>query len=183
MSNASPARCFSPADMARAPHTPLSARPVTSARPSTTVTSSSPEPAPAPAPPHEPEKPAAGDSIAPGKLRRNEHLRTAYSHGIRISRLLPNARLVALTLLPYANFNNGLISARHQPTVEQLADATDLSVDQVCIQLEILRQRGWCRAHTITAGPRAEETTLKLTVPALVLERLRAPKGEPPPAS
>lgn len=106
------------------------------------------------APPHEPVKPAVGDSIEPGRLRRGEHLRSVYSQGIRISRMLPNAR--------------------HQPTVEQLSYATGLSVDQVCVQLEILRQRGWCRARTVTDGPRAGETALKLTVPALTLEQLRA---------
>jgi hypothetical protein len=156
--------------MARTPRPPLVARPVGSARPAI-------------AEPHEPRTPAVGDSIEPGRLRRDEHLRTVYSQGIRISRLLPNTRLVALTLLLYANFNSGLISARHQPTDDELAAATGLHADQVRVQVEILRQRGWCRARTVTDGPRTGETALRMTVPALVLAQLRPPKDEPPQAS
>ncbi|MGY1498588.1 hypothetical protein ACW4TU_18645 [Streptomyces sp. QTS52] len=180
MSNTARPRCFSPADMARAPRTPLAARPAGSARPPT-AEPQSPQPAPQPAA-QEPRTPAVGDSIEPGRLRRDEHLRTLYSQAIRISRLLPNTRLVALTLLSYAHFNTGLIGARYQPTDDELAEATGLHADQVRGQVEILRQRGWCRARTITDGPRAGETALKLTVPALVLEQLRAPKSEPLPA-
>jgi hypothetical protein len=124
--------------------------------------------------PYEPKKLTPEQSIAPGKFRSGERLRSMYTQGMRISRMLPETRLVGLTLLGYANFQTGLIHARWQPTPGQLADATGLAEDRVRVHLEVLRQRGWMVCRTLAEGPRAGDTVQQLTVPALVLEQMRA---------
>ncbi|WP_326729019.1 hypothetical protein [Streptomyces phaeochromogenes] len=151
-----PAQCFSPADMA-ARRTPQPAAPP------------APKPAPVPAPPVE----TAASMAGPGTLRKNERLRSLFQRGIRISRLNVETRLTALTLLGYANFTTGLISPRFHPTDEQLSYATGLTVGQVRVQVEILRQRGWLKHRPLTQGPSAGETAMQLCVPAALLARVR----------
>lgn len=49
------------------------------------------------------------ESIAPGELVGKERMRTMIERGMRISRLHPEARLVALTLLGYAHHKTGVV--------------------------------------------------------------------------
>ncbi|MEU9149168.1 hypothetical protein AB0D59_01105 [Streptomyces sp. NPDC048417] len=114
---------------------------------------------------------AASPLIAPGKLRRDEVLRAMYQRGIRLSRMLPETRLVALTLLPYANYKSGLI--KHVPTPEQLAYGTGLARGQVLVHIEILTQRGWLTQQVLHSGPTAGQEVIQLRIPALALEQIR----------
>ncbi|WP_392967256.1 hypothetical protein [Streptomyces sp. LN245] len=125
----------------------------------------------------------AADSIAPGKLTRRERLRPLYTQGLRTSRLLPEARLTALTLLGYANFQTGLVHEQWRPTTDELAYATGLTAGQVLVQLEVLTQRGWMYIRTLKEGDRAGSSVLQLCIPAAVLEDLRARKPKSQPAS
>lgn len=150
------------------------------------------EPRPAPRPeqrpksepgPYEPRILTPAEAIAPGKLTRAERLRPLYQQGLRLSRMEPNARLTALTLLGYANFQTGLIHERWRPTTDQLSYATGITTGQVLVQLEVLTQRGWLYTRPLKDGPRAGEDALQLSVPAGVLEQLRARKHEGAPVS
>jgi hypothetical protein len=125
----------------------------------------------------------AADCIAPGKLNRSERLRPLYTQALRTSRLLPEARLVAHTLLGYANFATGLIHQQWRPTTEELAYATGLSTGQVLVQLEVLTQRGWMYTRALKEGRNAGTEVLQLCVPAAVLLDLRARKPKSQPAS
>jgi len=151
------ARCFSPLDMARRKPQPPAA----------------PKPSRGAAPEAEPRPASAADAIRPGKLRKSERMRSMYEQGMRISRMLPEARLVGLTLLGYANFQTGQIHARWRPTAEQLSYATGLTVGQVLVQVQVLTSRGWLTEHTLTRGPRAGSVALQLFIPAAVLEQIR----------
>jgi hypothetical protein len=151
----SPARCFSPADM-------------TPRRPQ-------PEPAKAPAP--QPPTATVAESIAPGVLVGKERMRTMVERGMRISRLHPETRLVALTLLSYSNHKSGFIYRRYMPTAEQLAEATGLTDGQVQVQIHVLTQRGWLYSRRIPQGHDAGRTALSFAVPALVLEQVRAARA------
>ncbi|MDX5571011.1 hypothetical protein PYK79_57655, partial [Streptomyces sp. ID05-04B] len=132
-----------------------------------------PKPKPAAAPQAQRRPSGVADAIRPGKLRKSERLRSMFEHGMRISRMHPETRLVGLTLLGYANFQTGQIHARWRPTVEDLADATGLTAGRVLVQVEILTSRGWLTEHVLARGPRAGSRALLLCVPALVLEQLR----------
>lgn len=158
-------RCFSPLDMARRKPRPPAApvKPKPAAAP----------PAPAAQPEPEPRPVSAADAIRPGKLRKSERLRSFFEQGIRISRMHPEARLVALSLLGYANFQTGQIHARWRPTPEELSYATGLSTGQVHVQLQVLTTRGWLTEHTLTRGPRAGTRAWQLCVPAAVLQQIR----------
>jgi hypothetical protein len=123
------------------------------------------------------------EAVAPGKLHRSELLRPMFQQGVRLSRMQPHARLVALTLLGYANFQTGLIHERWTPTTEELAYATGLTTEQVQVQIEVLTQRGWAYTRALKQGPRAGQTALQMCVPAFVLEQLRARKDQDAPAN
>ncbi|MDX3217705.1 helix-turn-helix domain-containing protein [Streptomyces scabiei] len=127
---------------------------------------------PAPKPP---VTPAA--AIQPGRLRGKERLRPTFHRGLRISRMHPEARLVALTLLGYAHHTTGVVFPRYQPTSEQLAEATGLTPGQVGVQIHVLTQRGWLGIRRIEQGADAGREGLRLTVPALVLEQIRAARA------
>jgi hypothetical protein len=133
--------------------------------------------------PYVPRALSAADAIAPGKLTRSERLRPLYQQGIRSSRMLPEARLVGLTLLGYANFQTGLVHEKWRPTTDELAYATGLTSAQVLVQLEVLTQRGWMYIRTLKEGARAGTNVLQLCLPAAVLEDLRARKHEGEPVS
>ncbi|WP_326780403.1 helix-turn-helix domain-containing protein [Streptomyces longwoodensis] len=133
--------------------------------------------------PYEPRTLTAEEALQPGRLSHKERLRQMLQHGMRISRMQPEARLVALTLLGYANFQTGRVHPRWQPTVEQLAEATGLSTGQVLVQLEVLTSRGWLQEHVLNQGPRAGTPVPQLCIPAWVLEQLRARAHQIPPAS
>lgn len=120
---------------------------------------------------------SAADAVAPGQLGPREVMRQVYQQAIRISRMRPESRLVALTLLSYSNFRTGLLSKR-EPDTEQLAYATGLTQAQVVVHLEILTQRGWLTRRTIATGPRVGQSASQLCVPVYVLQQLRD-RGEP----
>lgn len=127
---------------------------------------------PTPAARPEPAPVTAADLIAPGRLRPGEVLRQVFQQGMRLSRMRPEARLVGLTLLAYANFKTGLLN-KYVPAGRELAAATGLTEGQALIQIEVLTQRGWLTRHTPSRGPRQDQQVLQLCVPALVLEQLR----------
>ncbi|MEV1063425.1 hypothetical protein [Streptomyces sp. NPDC050263] len=167
-------RCFSPLDMARRKPNPPAAparKPTPAAAPPRTG------PRPAAAVPARPQPVdgmvTAADAVRQGKLRQGESFRTMLEQGVRISGMKPNTRLVALTLLGYANFRNGEIHARWRPTPEQLAIATGLTADQIGVQLAALTSRGWIHEFTLASGPRAGERCWQLGVPVAVLQQLR----------
>jgi hypothetical protein len=127
----------------------------------------------APEPRTEPASPAtAADLIAPGRLRQDELFRQMFQQGIRLSRMHPEARLVALTLLTYANFRTGLLN-KYQPEARELASSTGLTEGQALVQIEVLTQRGWLTHRAPTRGPRQEQQVLQLCIPDLVLQQLR----------
>lgn len=130
--------------------------------------------------PYEPRQLTAEEAIKPGKLTNKERFRPLFQQGMRLSRMHPEARLVALTLLGCANFRSGAVHTRWRPTTEQLADATGLSTARVLVQLEVLTSRGWLYERTLTKGPRVGATALQLAVPAGLLEELRAHAHEMP---
>ncbi|MFF7259513.1 hypothetical protein ACFZCL_04355 [Streptomyces sp. NPDC008159] len=182
----SPARCFSPADMAprrTRPNPPAQPAPAAAAAPGR-----QPEPAAAhPAEAYTPRTLTPAEALAPGRIGKRERFRNQFQHGLRRSCMHPHARLVALTLLGYANDKTGLLSPTYRPTVKQLADHTGLLPAQVQVQLQVLTQRGWLYSRPIAADPCAGTTGLCLAVPAGVLEQLRAaraketaPRGEAP---
>ncbi len=112
------------------------------------------------------------DAITPGQLRKSEVMRQLYQQAMRISRMRPETRLVALTLLGYANWRHGLLN-KYAPTTEQLAYATGLTDGQVRVQLEILTQRGWLTERALTTGPRAGQRVPQLCIPEFALTRVR----------
>lgn len=127
---------------------------------------------PAPAPRPEPAPATAADLIAPGRLRPGEVFRQMFQQGMRLSRMHPEARLVGLTLLAYANFKTGLLN-KYEPNAKELAHATGLTEGQALVQIEVLTQRGWLTQHTPGRGPRQGRQVLHLCIPALVLQQLR----------
>ncbi|MFI5685860.1 hypothetical protein [Streptomyces sp. NPDC051636] len=157
-----------PADLARR----AAAAPSPATRPADRTATSSP---PAPAQPS-----AAATLTAPGRLYPNEVLRQAFQQSMRISRMNAESRLVALTLLGFANFRTGLLN-KYQPTSAQLAAATGLTEGQVLVQLEVLTQRGWLTQRALTTGPRKGQEVYQLCIPQAVLSQLRASRrsGKP----
>ncbi|MFJ7049006.1 hypothetical protein ACIQVC_37210 [Streptomyces sp. NPDC101112] len=133
-----------------------------------------------PGQPYTPRTLTPAEALAPGRIGKRERLRNLFTHGLRISRMRPHARLVALTLLPYANDKTGLLTPAHRPTIEQLADNTGLLPAQVHVQLQVLTQRGWLYSRPIAEGPHAGKVGLCLAVPAGVLEQLRAARAQAP---
>ncbi|MFF8485212.1 hypothetical protein [Streptomyces antibioticus] len=115
----------------------------------------------------------AADAVRQGQLHHGELLRQMFEQGIRISAMNANTRLVALTLLGYANFRTGEIHTRWRPAPEQLAIATGLSTDQIHVQLRVLTDRGWLTEFTLATGPRAGQPCWRLGIPMAVLQQLR----------
>jgi hypothetical protein len=115
-------------------------------------------------------------AIAPGQLAPGERFKTLYQRGLMISGMLPQARLVGHTLSLYAHHRTGRISPNHQPSHDQLAADTGLNPGSIGAQFEILRQRGWLQSTRIGEGPRAGKPRFDLTIPALYLEQIRAPR-------
>jgi hypothetical protein len=153
--------------------------PAAPAPPAATAPERQAEPAAArPAEGYTPRTLTPAEAIAPGRIGKRERFRNQFQHGVRLGRMHPHARLVALTLLGYANDKTGLLSASHGPNVEELAEHTGLLPAQVRVQLQVLTQRGWLYSRPIVAGPRAGTTGLCLAVPAGVLEQLRAARAE-----
>lgn len=95
-----------------------------------------------------------------------------YQQGMRISRMHPEARLTALTLLGYANFRTGLIN-KHLTGTRELAHDTGLTEGQVLVQIEVLTQRGWLTRRVLDVGPRTGQQVLQLCIPTVVLQQLR----------
>lgn len=135
----------------------------------------------APAAPKPGPLPSIVDLASPGLLNPREVLRQMFQQGIRISRMQPEARLVGLTLLTYANFRTGLLN-KHAPTPEQLAYATGLTEGQVLVQIQVLKQRGWLTERVLTVGPREGQAVFQLGIPGAVLHQLRNRRATPPSA-
>ncbi|MDT6983704.1 hypothetical protein ACFSUJ_12020 [Streptomyces lusitanus] len=162
----------SPADLARRPApkpptrpTPAPAAQKTDARPPL---------------PQRPKPPlTAAEAIAPGKLTKREHFRKTFLFGLRVSRMTPHARLVGHDLLWRASHATGRLSTDLQPTTESLAKATGLTVAQVQVALSTLRSRGWLKYHAVEQGRRRAGTpVITLTIPAAVLEHIRASRTD-----
>ena len=168
---AAPAPRPTPASLAHRP-----ARPAPPAAPA--PSRKAPSTAARPAEAYTPRTLTPAEAIAPGRIGKRERFRNQFQHGVRVSHMHPHARLVALTLLGYANDKTGLLSPTYRPTVKQLADHTGLLPAQVQVQLHVLTQRGWLYSRPIAAGPRAGTTGLCLAVPAGVLEQLRAARAK-----
>lgn len=169
MSAPAPFRRPSPADMPRHPV------PHPAARPAASPTGFTARPASAPA------RSGAGGAqaaIAPGVLNRDEMFRSLYRRGIFLSGMTPEARLLAHTLVWYANHLNGHISPNQQPSADQLAKDTGLSPERIKVLLEVMWQRGWLQRRPILQGPRKGRHRTALTIPALYLERVREARAE-----
>ncbi|MFJ2007049.1 hypothetical protein [Streptomyces chartreusis] len=160
-------RMPTPGDLARRQAPPRPAPPASAAAPTKPTVQTRPTPRE-----REQRPVTAADCIAPGVLRPGERMRSLYQQAMRTSRMQPEARLVALTLLGYANFKTGVLN-RHQPGTEQLAYATGLTNGQVLVQIEVLTQRGWLHLRTLTRGPREGQSVFQLCIPAFALQQLR----------
>lgn len=114
--------------------------------------------------------------LAPARLQAGERFKTVYQRGLLLSGMLPEARLVAHTLLMYANHRTGRISPNFQPSRDQLVEDTGLEAARIGVQLEILRQRGWLTLTPIAEGPRVGQPRFDLTVPSLYMARIRGPR-------
>ncbi|CUW29659.1 hypothetical protein [Streptomyces reticuli] len=109
---------------------------------------------------------------APGNLRQREIFRQVFLQAVRISGMNPETRLVALTLLGYANFRTGLVN-KHEHGPAGLAADTGLTEGQVRVQLTILTQRGWLTERALTTGPREGQRVHQLLIPDAVLAQVR----------
>lgn len=118
------------------------------------------------------------ESLAPGRLADGERFKPTFHRGLLLSGMNPEARLMGYTLLWFAHHRTGRISPTLQPSQQELADASGLSVGRVGVQLEVLRERGWLRLVPISEGPRTGLLRFELTIPALYLERVRAHRAE-----
>ncbi|MDX3294656.1 hypothetical protein PV569_13160 [Streptomyces scabiei] len=139
-----------------------------------------PAPAAAPSlPPAADTQPARtpAESIAPGQLKGDENLRSLFPRALRMSRMHPEARLVALTLLGYAHYKSGLVNSRNRPNIEQLAEDTGLTTGQVQVQLHVLTQRGWLYTRLLTRGSYNGQPGLFLAIPSFLLEPARAERA------
>ncbi|AYD81648.1 helix-turn-helix DNA-binding domain protein [Streptomyces phage Kromp] len=134
-----------------------------------------PVPEPKPEPQPEPEPTTVVESIAPGKLKPGEVMRQLYQQAMRVSRMKPHSRLLALTLLGYADHRDGRLT--YEPTVAQLSYATGLTDGQVKTQLQILTDRGWLDRRKPRGGARSGRVVGRLLIPALVLAQLRNRKA------
>lgn len=121
-------------------------------------------------------KSTSADALAPGRLEPAERFKTLYRRGLMLSGMLPEARLVAHTLLMYANHRTGRISPNFQPSRDQLVEDTGLEAARVGVQLEVLRQRGWLTLTPIAEGPRVGLPRFDLTIPSLYMARIRGPR-------
>ncbi|MFF9285444.1 hypothetical protein [Streptomyces griseosporeus] len=148
----------------------------------TTTPAAHPKPAPAPKPaartaiaeaPAPPASQDTADLIAPGRLQQGEVMWQMVQQGMRVSRMRPEARLVALTLLGYAHPRTGLLD-KYWPSCEQIAYASGLTTGQVLVQLEVLAQRGWLVQRSFSQGPRQGQTVHRLVIPSWVLEHVRS---------
>ncbi|MCP3758182.1 hypothetical protein [Streptomyces sp. TBY4] len=87
--------------------------------------------------------------------------RGRFQQGIRCSQMLPQTRLVALTLASLAS-DSGEIDASAQPGLMGLVAATGLTPGRAAVNLRILEQRGWLQP---LRGSRYETTVFTLTLP------------------
>ncbi|MBK3572630.1 hypothetical protein JHN63_02080 [Streptomyces sp. MBT65] len=115
----------------------------------------------------------AAEAIAPGKLTKREHFRKYFLFGMRRSRMHPHARLVGHDLMWRASHATGQMSPNLQPSTQDLALATGLTVGQVDVALAALHSRGWVRFRVLKEGPRAGQRVSDLVIPAAVLEDIR----------
>ncbi|OQQ16098.1 hypothetical protein B0675_02085 [Streptomyces sp. M41(2017)] len=126
--------------------------------------------------PAEVKQTAPANPLAPARMKSGERFKALYQRGLQMSGMLPEARLVAHTLLMYANHRTGRISPNFQPSREQLAEDTGLDPARIGVQIEVLRQRGWLALTTIAEGPRTGQSRFDMTIPSLYIERIRGPR-------
>ncbi|MFF6985642.1 hypothetical protein [Streptomyces sp. NPDC010273] len=166
-----------PADLVRRapvrPGVPLTAAPSQPTAPSGPSAAGAPPATPSPQRALTPE-----EALAPGRLAPAERFKAMYRLGLMFSGMLPETRLMGLTLLWYAHHRTGRISPGFQPDTERLAADTGLDTARVGVQIEILRQRGWLRLTPIAEGPRVGRPRFELTIPTLHLQRIRAHRAE-----
>jgi hypothetical protein len=155
----------SPADLARRP----------APRPAALTAPPRPKP---PAVERPPVQLNPAQAIAPGQLEAGERFKATYTRGLTLSGLLPESRLMGHTLLWYAHHRTGRIAPASRPSFDQLADDTGFSPARVGVQIQILRERGWLCLTSIAEGPRRGRPRYDLTIPALVLERIRQQRAE-----
>jgi len=115
----------------------------------------------------------AAELLEPGTLHRGERFRPLFEQGVRASKMTPHARLVALTLLTFANAGTGELPPERQPFLDGLTEATGLNRGQVVVQLRVLETRGWVRRHP-ASPPAYEQALLRPVIPRFALDRLRA---------
>ncbi|MET9729737.1 hypothetical protein ABZZ79_03420 [Streptomyces sp. NPDC006458] len=126
--------------------------------------------------PYEPKRLSVEESLAPGKLTRQEHFRRCFLFGVRLSSMPASSRLLAHDLMWRASHSTGRVPLNMQPTREHLAQATGLSLSQVDAAMNTLAGRGWLqrRRRTEADGRRLGSEQLVLTIPAGALEDVRA---------
>ncbi|MFB7171114.1 hypothetical protein ACFCYM_09870 [Streptomyces sp. NPDC056254] len=90
-----------------------------------------------------------------------------YQQGVRCSQMIPQARLVALTLASLAS-DTGEIPDGAQPGMAGLASATGLPIGRVAVNVRTLETRGWL---TRLQGTRHERAVFQLTLPLYVRSR------------
>ncbi|CAL9599275.1 hypothetical protein [Streptomyces sp. enrichment culture] len=166
---AQPRSVPTPGDLARRPRPATAATP---AKPTARPKARAPRRAAATTP-YTPAKLSAAESIAPGKLTRDEHFRRFFLLGLRRSGLPASSRLLAHDLMWRAGHHNGRISPNMTPDREHLALATGLTVAQVDVAINTLTTRGWLYNRRLVSGPREGSTHWALAIPAAALEDVR----------
>lgn len=104
-----------------------------------------------------------------------EPFRGLYERGIRGSRMLPTSRLVALTVLGYADATTGVIADGNQPDVRALSKATGLGAEQVRVHLAFLSDRGWITRERAVDGKDPDLRPMQPCIRRHELDRLLAP--------
>ncbi|WP_202236583.1 hypothetical protein [Actinacidiphila reveromycinica] len=96
-------------------------------------------------------------------LAANQPFRRRYEHAVRLSRLEPRARLVALTVAAHADYQTGAIPASASVGVDALSRACGLTAMATRVHLHALCADGWMQRTEIGRGTRVQIT---LTLPA-----------------
>jgi hypothetical protein len=106
---------------------------------------------------------AVTQAPAPMSLPESAPFRMRYELGIRHSNLPKNARLLALVLATWADWETGHIPEGRQPGIPLMARATGLVEGSVREALYALKDRGWVRRTSNPAGGhRPSEITLTI---------------------
>jgi hypothetical protein len=131
------------------------------------MSTSVPTPKALAAKPHKPltARPVVAVTQAPPALSlpADAPFRMRYELGIRHSNLPKNARLLALVLATWADWETGHIPEGRQPGIPLMARATGMVEGSVREALYALKDRGWVRRTSNPAGGhRPSEVTLTI---------------------